>query len=81
MPSSGNRRLESQAGLRGAALVRVMAAPINPSDIKNVAEAMPQTTLPCIPGGISRARSTRRCRDLYPASLHIAGYRQPGTYI
>jgi NADPH2:quinone reductase len=34
----------------GMALVRVMAASINPSDVKNVAGAMKQTTLPRIPG-------------------------------
>lgn len=33
-----------------AALVRIMAASINPSDVKNVAGAMKQTTLPRIPG-------------------------------
>jgi NADPH2:quinone reductase len=33
-----------------AALVRVMAASINPSDVKNVAGAIQQTTLPRIPG-------------------------------
>jgi len=33
-----------------AALVRVMSASINPSDVKNVAGAMRQTTLPRIPG-------------------------------
>src|SRR6202012_57013 len=32
------------------ALVRVMSASINPSDVKNVAGAMKQTTLPRIPG-------------------------------
>src|SRR5277367_6134281 len=32
------------------ALVRVMAASINPSDVKNVAGTMKQTTLPRIPG-------------------------------
>jgi NADPH2:quinone reductase len=32
------------------ALVRVMAASINPSDVKNIAGAMHQTTLPRIPG-------------------------------
>jgi len=31
-------------------LVRVIAASINPSDVKNVAGAMKQTTLPRIPG-------------------------------
>jgi NADPH:quinone reductase-like Zn-dependent oxidoreductase len=34
----------------GTALVRVLAASINPSDVKNVAGAMAQTTLPRIPG-------------------------------
>jgi NADPH:quinone reductase len=34
----------------GTALVRVMAASINPSDVKNVAGAAKQTTLPRIPG-------------------------------
>jgi NADPH:quinone reductase-like Zn-dependent oxidoreductase len=34
----------------GTAVVRVMAASINPSDVKNVAGAMKQTTLPRIPG-------------------------------
>jgi NADPH:quinone reductase-like Zn-dependent oxidoreductase len=34
----------------GTALVRVIAASINPSDVKNVAGAMSQTTLPRIPG-------------------------------
>lgn len=34
----------------GEALVRVEAASINPSDVKNVAGAMSQTTLPRIPG-------------------------------
>jgi NADPH2:quinone reductase len=32
------------------AIVRVMAASINPSDVKNVAGAMSQTTLPRVPG-------------------------------
>ena len=35
---------------REDALVRVIAASINPSDVKNVAGAMSQTTLPRIPG-------------------------------
>jgi NADPH:quinone reductase-like Zn-dependent oxidoreductase len=38
------------AGDAGTALVRVMAASINPSDVKNVAGTMKQTTLPRIPG-------------------------------
>jgi NADPH:quinone reductase len=32
------------------ALIRVLAASINPSDVKNVAGAMSQTTLPRVPG-------------------------------
>ena len=35
---------------KAAALVRVLGASINPSDVKNVAGAMKQTTLPRIPG-------------------------------
>ena len=38
------------ADKKAAALVRVMGASINPSDVKNVAGAMKQTTLPRIPG-------------------------------
>src|SRR5947209_9821043 len=38
------------AGGERTALVRVVAASINPSDVKNVAGAMEQTTLPRIPG-------------------------------
>lgn len=38
------------AGDGSTALVRVLAASINPSDIKNVAGAMKQTTLPRTPG-------------------------------
>jgi NADPH:quinone reductase len=34
----------------GRALARVMAASVNPSDVKNMAGAMKQTTLPRIPG-------------------------------
>lgn len=34
----------------GTAIVRVEAASVNPSDVKNVAGGMPQTTLPRIPG-------------------------------
>ncbi len=37
-------------GDAATALVRVLAASINPSDVKNVAGAMKQTTLPRIPG-------------------------------
>ena len=38
------------AAYEETALVRVIAASINPSDVKNVAGAMKQTTLPRIPG-------------------------------
>ena len=40
----------SPASDEATALVRVLAASINPSDVKNVAGAMKQTTLPRIPG-------------------------------
>ena len=43
-------RVAAPVGGERMALVRVMAASINPSDIKNVAGAMEQTTLPRIPG-------------------------------
>ncbi|MGA7804271.1 quinone oxidoreductase family protein [Bradyrhizobium sp.] len=42
--------LAAPARSESTALVRVMAASINPSDVKNVAGAMKQTTLPRIPG-------------------------------
>ena len=42
--------MASPAAEAGTALVRVLAASINPSDVKNVAGAMKQTTLPRIPG-------------------------------
>jgi NADPH2:quinone reductase len=41
--------LAAPAAAKRTALVRVMAASINPSDVKNVAGAMKQTTLPRIP--------------------------------
>ena len=34
----------------GEVLVKVVAAAINPSDVKNVLGKMPQTTLPRVPG-------------------------------
>src|SRR5882757_2710705 len=43
-------QIEAPAITETTALVRVMAASVNPSDVKNVAEAMKQTTLPRIPG-------------------------------
>jgi NADPH:quinone reductase len=42
--------VEAPAIAETMALVRVMAASVNPSDVKNVAGAMKQTTLPRIPG-------------------------------
>jgi NADPH2:quinone reductase len=42
--------MAAAAGDAGTALVRVLAASINPSDVKNVAGTMKQTTLPRIPG-------------------------------
>jgi NADPH:quinone reductase len=43
-------QVETSAICETMALVRVVAASINPSDVKNVAGAMKQTTLPRIPG-------------------------------
>ena len=45
------------------ALVRVMAASINPSDVKNVAGTMKQTTLPRSPGVILLVWSRRGRRS------------------
>jgi NADPH:quinone reductase-like Zn-dependent oxidoreductase len=42
--------MDAPAADESTAVVRVMAASINPSDVKNVAGAMKQTTLPRIPG-------------------------------
>ena len=44
------RRFPTPVADERTAVVRVMAASINPSDVKNVAGAMEQTTLPRIPG-------------------------------
>jgi len=35
---------------QSTAIVKVVVAAVNPSDVKNVAGRMEQTTLPCIPG-------------------------------
>jgi NADPH2:quinone reductase len=43
-------KLPAPAADDSTALVRIMAASINPSDVKNVAGAMKQTTLPRTPG-------------------------------
>ena len=43
-------KIANPAGNETTALVRIMAASINPSDVKNVAGAMQQTTLPRTPG-------------------------------
>jgi NADPH:quinone reductase len=42
--------LPAPAADESTAIVRIMAASINPSDVKNVAGAMSETTLPRIPG-------------------------------
>ncbi|HUB82416.1 MAG TPA: zinc-binding alcohol dehydrogenase family protein [Bryobacteraceae bacterium] len=50
---SSQLQLVERPGLHATAstaVVRVEAASVNPSDVKNVAGAMPQTTLPRIPG-------------------------------
>jgi NADPH:quinone reductase-like Zn-dependent oxidoreductase len=65
-------------------MVRVMAASINPSDVKNVAGAMKQTTLPGSPAVISPEWSRRgRPTGLGPRSgalAAITGFTRDGTH-
>ena len=63
------------------ALVRVMAASINPSDVKNVAGAMKQTRLPRIPArdfaGVLQAlenRAAEFCDSAVGVFLRIADF-------
>jgi NADPH:quinone reductase-like Zn-dependent oxidoreductase len=46
----GVRELAEPSPAAGEALVRIVAAGVNPSDVKNLAGAMAQTTLPRTPG-------------------------------
>jgi NADPH2:quinone reductase len=66
------------------ALVRVMAASINPSDVKNVAGAMQQTTLPRIPGrdfaGIVEAGSAEWIGAAVWGTGGDAGFTRDGTH-
>jgi NADPH:quinone reductase len=66
------------------ALVRVMAASINPSDIKNVAGAMKQTTLPRIPGrdyaGLVEAGPTQWLGSEVWGTGGDAGFTRDGTH-
>jgi NADPH:quinone reductase len=65
-------------------LVRVMAASINPSDVKNVAGAMHQTTLPRIPGrdfaGIVEAGPTEWIEAEVWGTGGDAGFTRDGTH-
>lgn len=66
------------------ALVRVMAASINPSDVKNVAGAMRQTTLPRIPGrdfaGVVEAGPAEWIGAEVWGSGGDAGFTRDGTH-
>src|SRR5580692_3121934 len=66
------------------ALVRVMAASINPSDVKNVAGAMKQTTLPRIPGrdfaGVVEAGPAERVGAAVWGTGGDTGFTRNGTH-
>jgi NADPH:quinone reductase len=66
------------------ALVRVMAASINPSDVKNVAGAMKQTTLPRIPGrdfaGVVEAGPTEWIGAAVWGTGGDTGFTRDGTH-
>jgi NADPH2:quinone reductase len=60
--------MAAPAANESTALVRIVAASINPSDVKNVAEAMKQTTLD----------SGERVAGIYPDSPGLTGHRPVG---
>lgn len=66
------------------ALVRVMAASINPSDVKNVAGAMSQTMLPRIPGrdfaGVVEAGPTQWIGSEVWGTGGDSGFTRDGTH-
>jgi NADPH:quinone reductase len=66
------------------ALVRVMAASVNPSDVKNVAGAMKQTTLPRIPGrdfaGVVEAGPTEWIGAAVWGTGGDTGFTRDGTH-
>jgi NADPH:quinone reductase len=66
------------------ALVRVMAASINPSDVKNVTGAMKQTTLPRIPGrdfaGVVEAGPTEWIGAAVWGTGGDTGFTRDGTH-
>src|ERR1700675_5092858 len=67
------------------ALVRVMAASVNPSDVKNVAGAMKQTTLPRIPGrdfaGVVEAGPTEWIGAAVWGTGGDTGFTRDGTHV
>src|SRR5271166_7189296 len=69
---------------RGEAVVRVEAASINPSDVKNVAGAMSQTTLPRTPGRDYAGIVERGPREWIGAEVWGAGgdvgFTRDGTH-
>jgi NADPH:quinone reductase len=67
-----------------SALVRVMSASINPSDVKNVAGSMKQTTLPRIPGrdyaGVVEAGPAERIGAEVWGTGGDTGFTRDGTH-
>ena len=74
----------SPASNEDTALVRVLAASINPSDVKNVAGAMKQTTLPRIPGrdyaGVVEAGPSEWIGAAVWGTGGDAGFTREGTH-
>jgi hypothetical protein len=69
-------KVSAPASDQETAVVRVLAASINPSDVKNVAGAMSQTILPRIPGrdyaGLVEAGPVKRIKCLQIFGLSVA---------
>src|ERR1700722_13763536 len=76
--------VEAPAVSETIAVVRVMAASINPSDVKNVAGAMKQTTLPRIPGrdfaGVVEAGPPARVGAAVWGTGGDTGFTRDGTH-
>ena len=76
--------MAAPAADEGTAVVRIMAASINPSDAKNVAGAMKQTTLPRIPGrdfaGVVEAGPTKWVGAEVWGTGGDTGFNRDGTH-
>jgi NADPH2:quinone reductase len=69
----------------GEALVQVLAAGLNPSDVKNVEGAFPQTTMPRIPGRDFAGRVVAGSpawhrKDVFGSGSAGLGYQRDGTH-